>query len=224
MNTAPTPTQALPLSTNVQITKSTERVLNHGKRVAQYCFHIAKQLGYCNETAEQFKQAAVFHGVGEILLPTSLLNNLGALSNEEQKQVQTHVSNGHAILRQAPSQIMQTAAQLALKHHENFDGSGYPFGLSEKSLTLEDRILRVADTFVAITSSRSFRPAAGPKDALTVLWLEADVYFDPSVVKALEAVINEGLEIKPIAVTQRQMEYVEQLISKAKEARSLSIY
>lgn len=212
-------TQDLPFPISNQ--KTVKQVLEHGKQVAKYCQLIALQMGLGESAAKELKQAAIFHDIGEVLIPKTLLDKPNALTLEEYKCIQAHATNGYTILKQGASKLMQASAELALKHHENLDGSGYPAGLSEQDLSIEDRIIRVADTFDAITSWRPYRPAGSHEDALMVLWLDASKHFDREVIEALERVLKQDPDTTVTTLSETQIEYIDGLIKKLKEANGV---
>ncbi len=194
---------------------TTESALTHGKRVAAHCFKIAQILGLSNKTADYLKQTTVYHDIGNVLVPESILTKTTFLSPEEYELVKAHAYNGYSILKTAQSKEMQFSAQLALKHHENLDGSGYPYGLLATDLGIEDRILRVADTFDALISWRPHRPAANIRDAFTILEQDSKTLFDENVVKALKEVMTREVPIPELDISRTQVDFVDDLIFKA---------
>lgn len=210
-----------PLDENMTLTS--EKAITHGERVANYCYYLAQALDFSNEAAEQLKQEAVFHDVGKILVPNSILTKPSALTPSEYAQVKEHVVQGYDILRNASSDLLKSSAFLTLKHHENLDGSGYPFGINAEALTLNDRILRVADSFDAITSYRVYRSTRSPEEALQILWQDAEYHFDLKVLKALATVIDENLVSTETLLPQTQDDYVDGLIEKAKDNKDVAL-
>jgi len=203
---------------------SAKDVLLHGKQVSKYAYLIARELGFAGDELEELKQAVVFHDLGEVFVPTSLLHKPNALTVDEYKVVQAHTTNGYTVLRQGDVKIMCAAADLALKHHENLDGSGYPRGLSAADLSIEDRIIRVADTFDAITSWRPYRPAGNTPDALTAIWLNVNSYFDSRVVMALESALKREPKIDAPSVSETQVRYVNGLIERVQNANGVKTH
>ena len=181
--------------TSVETAPPQETSIAHGRRVADYCYLVAELLGLDEKKSRKLKETAVYHDVGKLLIPRNILDKPGSLSADEYKQIQAHTTNGYSILKKAKTPILREAARLALQHHENIDGSGYPFGLAENDLSIEAKIIRVADTYDALTSVRSYRRAKSSQEAMAILKENAGTQFDVEVIKAFNAVLKERLEL-----------------------------
>ena len=129
----------------------------HIERMAQYCFITAQALGLDDVTSENLLKAAPMHDIGKIGLPDSLLNKTGRLDADEVALMRQHTVFGYEILAGSTSKLIQLAAEIALSHHERFDGGGYPRGLQGAEIPLPARIVAVADVFDALTSERSYK-------------------------------------------------------------------
>jgi putative two-component system response regulator len=153
----------------------------HLKRVGHYCALLGDKLGL---HPESMQLASVLHDVGKIAIPDNILLKAGPLTADERLAIQTHPTIGYEMLRGSSSGLLHLAATIARTHHEKFDGSGYPGGLSGTDIPLEGRIAAVADVFDALTSDRGYRPAWSLET--TVAWMrrESAKHFDPDVLKA----------------------------------------
>jgi putative two-component system response regulator len=110
--------------------------------------------------------------------------------------MQQHTTTGYELLRESPSTTMQLAAEIALTHHECWDGSGYPLGLSGEHIALSGRIVAVADVFDALTTVRPYEPGWLAERARRVIKGESGSKFDPAVVEAFDSAFDSLLRIK----------------------------
>jgi cyclic di-GMP phosphodiesterase len=159
----------------------------HSQRVAEMAASMAHQLLLDEDTIEAARMAGRLHDVGKIGIRESVLNKPSALTPEEFSHVKDHVRIGMEIL--APLRHIGVALDYVQDHHEHFDGSGYPRGLSGEEISIGGRILVAADAFDALTSKRAYRDPISPEE--TVLYLENHVgtLLDPEVYKALRTVV-----------------------------------
>lgn len=151
----------------------------HLDRVTRYACEIGRGLGLPGERLEQLRLAAPLHDVGKIGLPPALLHKPGKLTSAEMQIVREHTTIGHRILDGSPWPVLQCAAQIALSHHENWDGSGQPQGLKAGQIPLEARIVAVADVFDALSSSRIYKDAWDPEQVVAEMRRLRGVKFDP---------------------------------------------
>ncbi len=158
----------------------------HMGRVALTAGGLARELGLPDETVRLIKQAAPLHDVGKIGVPDGILLKPGRLNPEEFEAVKAHVRIGAEILAEGQSPVMQLAEQIALTHHERWDGGGYPNGLAGTAIPIEGRIVAVADVLDALTNVRPYKPAWPLETALAEIRAQAGRQFDPQVVEALE--------------------------------------
>ncbi|HEV3232610.1 MAG TPA: diguanylate cyclase [Candidatus Dormibacteraeota bacterium] len=157
----------------------------HSRRVADYAALIGRELDLRPKDLEVLTLGALLHDLGKIGVPDSLLRKPGRLTEAERREVQDHTVIGHQMVQGV--EFLRTVAPIILHHHENVDGSGYPHGLAGEEIPLLARIVKVADAFDAMTSSRIYREAAGAEWALGELSRSAGRQFDPEVVAALAA-------------------------------------
>ncbi len=152
----------------------------HQQRVSELSLAIAKELHYSDANLEGLRMSTMLHDIGKFAIPAEILTKPTPLSEEEMGLLRSHVVEGYKILRLI--HFHWPVAQTVLQHHERLDGSGYPNGLKGDSISDEARIIGVADTVEALTSSRPYRPAVGLDIALMNIQEESDRLFDPKIV------------------------------------------
>lgn len=157
---------------------------NHVARVAQYSTLIARMVGVDQDGQDTLYHASALHDIGKIGIPDSLLLKPARLSQVEYQTMQTHTTNGHGILGNAASSYLLTGALIALTHHERYDGTGYPMGISGDAIPLFGRIVCVADVFDALTTRRPYKDPWSPERAFELLRTERGRQFDPTLVDA----------------------------------------
>jgi len=168
----------------------------HIHRMSEYASVLARALGLDSAYAETIRLAAPMHDVGKIGIPDAILKKPGRLTPEEYEVMKQHTIKGGEILAGAQSELLQMAQQIALTHHERFDGDGYPHGLSGTDIPLEGRIVAVADVFDAILSQRCYKPAFALEKGLEVLEQGRGRHFDPDVVDAFFGMQDDVLRIR----------------------------
>ncbi len=124
--------------------------------------------------------AGLYHDIGKISIPDSILHKPGKLNEDEWKIMKNHTVTGYQILRVADR--YSDLAEYALSHHERYDGKGYPNGLKQDEIPLFSRIISVADSFEAMTSDRPYREAMSVKQAIAELKKHAGTQLDPHIV------------------------------------------
>jgi len=153
----------------------------HSRRVSRYAAGIARRMGLPREQVARVRQAAAVHDIGKLEMPARIVNKPGPLSDEEFTQVQRHAAAGERMVAGLGDEQLSAIVR---HHHERVDGAGYPDGLVGAEIPLGARIVAVADTFDALTSTRPYRPASNHRDALVLLGAEAGAQLDPDVVRA----------------------------------------
>ncbi len=154
---------------------------HHLSRMGAYCEELAQRLELPDEVCDSIALAAQMHDIGKIAVPDHILLKAGPLTAEERAQMQTHAEIGRKILQGSESPLMQLAESIAWTHHEKFDGSGYPRGLSGEAIPEEGRIAAVADVFDALTRDRPYRKAISMAEATAVMAEGRGSHFDPRV-------------------------------------------
>lgn len=166
----------------------------HSQAVASLTEAIANELGLPEDEVQQLTLAGLLHDLGKIAIPDTILKKPGPLDPDEARLVQAHVRFGHSLLEGLGIDPVDT---WVLHHHENWDGSGYPDGLSGEDIPFGSRVILVADAFDAITTDRSYREASSLTEALVEIYRGAGKQFDPEVVAALERCVGRGLSLVP---------------------------
>jgi putative nucleotidyltransferase with HDIG domain len=162
----------------------------HASRVTVFAQAMARRIGLDKERLSVLRLGALLHDVGKLTVPPAVLLKSGPLTETEYVQVQRHPAAGVRMLRSlgAPREILPSV----LHHHERWDGTGYPRGRAGERIPLEARILSVADSFDAMTSTRPYRAPRQASDALDELRRCAGTQFDPDLVGVFAAAWAEG--------------------------------
>ncbi|AWK89483.1 HD-GYP domain-containing protein [Azospirillum thermophilum] len=158
---------------------------NHLARMASYSRLIAEGIGRPAGEVRLIHAAAPMHDVGKIGIPDSVLLKPGPLTQEEVAVMRQHTVYGYEILAGSSSPLLTVAAEIALTHHEQFDGSGYPQGLAGTEIPLVGRITALADVFDALTSVRPYKPAWPLATARRHIVEHSGSHFDPDCVQVL---------------------------------------
>jgi len=157
------------------------RIASHLDRVSRYACEIGRLAGLPVSRLIELHYAAPLHDIGKIGLPLALLNKAGSLTDKERELVKSHTVIGHRILDGSSWPVISCAAQIALSHHECWDGSGYPHGLSREKIPLDARIVAVADVFDALISHRAYKPAWEEEHAIAEMLKLRGSKFDPEI-------------------------------------------
>ena len=163
----------------------------HTERVGRIAALLARALGLREAEVELVRRAAPLHDVGKIGIPDEILLKPGKLTASEFAQMQTHTTIGVKILSGSRFPILQLATEIALTHHERWDGSGYPHGLAREAIPLPGRIVAVVDVFDALTHERPYKAAWPVAAAVAELRRQRGRQFDPNVVTAFLALQAE---------------------------------
>ncbi len=168
----------------------------HVIRMSKGCHRLALSIGLDEDRAEQISQASTMHDVGKIGIPDHILLKPGKLDAGEWEIMKTHAEIGGDIIGGHSSGLMTMAREIALSHHEKWDGSGYPGGLRADSIPIEGRIAAICDVFDALTSSRPYKEAWPVDKALALIQIEAGKHFDPNLVEHFTMIYDQILRIK----------------------------
>lgn len=169
---------------------------NHVRRVGEYSKVLALLSGLGENEAEILLAAAPLHDVGKIAIPDSILNHPGRLDPPQWEEMKTHTWKGAKLLRRSNRPILQAGAIIAEQHHENWDGSGYPKGLSGSDIHIYGRIVALADVFDALGSNRCYKHAWELNQVLAHITEQRGGKFDPQLVDLFLANTNSILEIR----------------------------
>jgi len=168
----------------------------HIVRMSQYSKVLALALGMPEHQAELLRQAAPMHDVGKIGIPDAILLKPGRLTSEEFEHMKKHAAIGAQILANSPSPLLQLAHTLAIEHHEKWDGSGYPNGIKGEDISVEGRIVAVADVFDALTSKRPYKEAWSVEKTVLHMQKQAGAHFDPALIELFLKNLDDILVIK----------------------------
>jgi len=163
----------------------------HSERVKEIALKIADQITKTYEEIkidkEKLSTASLYLDIGKIMVNQNFLNKRGPLTTPERTEIMLHAKySSNLILK---SGLSKDIAKIAMLHHENYDGSGYPFKLNGEEIPIESRIIRVSDVFDALCSKRSYKEAFDITEALGIIEIER-VRYDQLVIKALKSVIS----------------------------------
>ena len=168
---------------------------DHVSRVSMYVGLIATNLGLDEARCRKLALASTMHDIGKISVPDAILLKRGALTPDERRLMTKHAESGHAVLEGSSSDVVNLAAEIAISHHERWDGAGYPKGVAGESIPLSGRIVAVADVFDALVSDRPYKVAWSLDNAREHLLAERGRHFDPACVDAFDAGWPEVLRI-----------------------------
>jgi len=189
-----------------------EETGNHIKRVALYSKILAEALNLEPRLAREIYQFAPLHDIGKIAVPDAILSKPGRLDDKEWEVMKKHVPVGVRVLENFlensrgifDRKVMQTAINIVADHHERWDGTGYPAGKKGESISIEGRIVAVADVFDALTTKRPYKKAYPFEESVRIIEENSNKHFDPQVVKAFKdnidkiyAVYQEFRDIEP---------------------------
>lgn len=168
----------------------------HIIRMSQYSRLLGTRAGMSQEEAELLLQASPMHDIGKIGIPDSILLKPGKLDADEWRIMQTHTQIGADLLDNSAAPLLRMAREIALTHHEKWDGSGYPYGLAGEAIPLVGRIVQVADVFDALTSARPYKPAWPVQDAVQYLLDQRGRHFEARLVDLFIGSLDQVLAIR----------------------------
>ncbi len=168
----------------------------HLVRIGYFASVLAPACGCDHETTQLMLMAAPMHDIGKIGIPDAILKKRGALTRRERATMERHTLLGGHILSSGASPLLRMAADIALTHHEQFDGGGYPNHLRGEAIPLAGRIVAVLDVFDALAMERAYRDAVPVEVALEVLTQGRGKLFDPDVVDAFFLVKDDILAMR----------------------------
>ena len=171
---------------------------NHSVRVALIAEELAKRLGWEEARITELHYCALLHDIGKVGLPDALLNHSGTLTREETDLMRTHTTLGAEVLS---SISIRNAKEVALYHHERYDGTGYPNGLAGESIPIEARLIAIADACEAMSSDRSFRQKYPFEYIRKEIAEGSGRQFDPVMVPTMLAMLDEGF-LATLATTE----------------------
>ena len=167
-----------------------ETTANHVRRVRYYTEALALEVGIPDNEAVHMGIMSMLHDVGKIYIPDTILKKPESLTDDEWTEMKRHAEYGAKILGEHP--YYSVAKDIAVGHHENYDGSGYPSGLIGDEIPLSARIAKVADTFDALTTVRPYKEAWTINTAIEWMNEKANTMFDPDLINALLKLEGNG--------------------------------
>ncbi|MGB6066193.1 MAG: HD domain-containing phosphohydrolase [Desulfomonilaceae bacterium] len=177
----------------------------HIQRIGLYSSVMARELGWVPQAVNDIRVAAPMHDVGKIGIPDQILQKPGKLTPEEFEIMKTHTIMGGRILDNPDIPLLQMAKEIALSHHEKWDGSGYPCALSGEAIPESGRIVAIVDMYDALVYDRIYRPALPEKEALSIIAEGKGKHFDPRILDCFFSLLPEiqriRSEIKEAGVT-----------------------
>ena len=168
----------------------------HVIRMSHFSKLLALAAGHSPAWAEDLLNAAPMHDVGKIGIPDAVLRKPGPQDAAEWDTMRRHPEIGAEIIGEHPSGVLQLAREIALAHHEKWDGSGYPRGLAGEAIPVSARIVAVADVFDALTTRRPYKEPWPVQDALDHIAAQAGKHFDPALVALFAPLLPQLLEIR----------------------------
>lgn len=169
----------------------------HTRRVGTYAMALGRAVGYPPERLPVLGEAAPLHDIGKIGISDAVLLKPGALTPDEFEHVKSHAEIGARILAGSVVDVLRVGEEVALSHHERWDGSGYPRGLRGGEIPLSGRIVAVVDVFDALTHRRPYKPAWPVDRAVEEIRYQRGRFFDPDVADAFLPLVEAGVIAAP---------------------------
>jgi putative two-component system response regulator len=165
---------------------------SHLRRIAHYCRLIAQHIGWAPEQVQQIAEASPMHDIGKIGVPDAILHKPEPLSAEDWRVMQRHPAYGALLLEGSSSALLKMAREIALTHHERWDGTGYPRAIKGETIPLCGRILAIADVYDALRCRRCYKPAFSHERAVEII-LQGDGrsmpgHFDPQLLSVFREI------------------------------------
>jgi hypothetical protein len=161
----------------------------HSERVSEGVGMLGRHLRLSEDRQQALEHAGLLHDVGKVGVPTSIIRKPGRLDDSELDAIRLHPARGVELIGNIP--FLEEVKSAVLHHHEKYDGTGYPAGLSGTNIPYFARIIGIVDAFDSLTSTRSYRPARGVEETLQILLQDRYTHFDPQLVDAFVEVIRK---------------------------------
>jgi putative two-component system response regulator len=175
----------------------------HAARVGAVSGAVARHLGIDDTASGLLEMAAPLHDLGKVATPDSILHKRGHLTVVERAIMERHTTVGAQMLAGSPLPVLQLAEEIALSHHERWDGAGYPYGLVGDVIPLPGRIVAIADVFDALISERPYKRPWPLDEALKEIRAQRKRHFDPDVVDAFLQIDHPALIHFPVPEAER---------------------
>lgn len=166
---------------------------NHIKRVSRYCEEVSKRMNLGPEFIDQIAYSSPMHDIGKIFINPSILKKQGKLTPQEYEKAKEHTIRGAEVLKGVP--FLKMAHNIALYHHENYDGSGYPKGLAGDEIPIEAQIVAICDVFDALVSKRCYKEEYSLQTSISIIKSEVGRKFSPKLAEILFAIQDDLYQI-----------------------------
>ncbi len=167
----------------------------HIRRIGLYCEVLAESIGWERSQIDEIRIAATMHDIGKIGIPDSVLRKPGKLTADEYKVMQTHPVIGGRILSGSATRLLQMAKDIALGHHEKWDGSGYPNALKGEEIPLSARMVAIADVFDALIQDRVYKKAMSKDETVKIMQVGRGSHFDPDLFDVFISLLDRFMNI-----------------------------
>ena len=167
----------------------------HSVAVSALMVHFARFLNFDEQTVRILGVSGLLHDIGKMVMPDALLSKKGALTDEEMAEIRTHPARGYELLSRQ-GDMPEIVLDVCLHHHERIDGKGYPFGLSDKQISMPARIAAICDVYDAMTSARSYKRAWTPAETLRMM-LKSEGHFDRHLLAQFNASLRASFSPVP---------------------------
>jgi HD-GYP domain-containing protein (c-di-GMP phosphodiesterase class II) len=157
---------------------------SHLRRISRYTAVVAAQMGLAYDMVEDLRYASPLHDIGKVAIPDAILLKPGKLTPDEYEEMKKHPVYGARMLEGAQSRLLRLARNIAMAHHEHWDGTGYPHGLKGEEIPIEARIVSVSDVFDALTTRRVYKGAWTMGETFVYMQDQSGRLFDPGLVAA----------------------------------------
>lgn len=168
----------------------------HLTRMSKFSEMLARAFGMPNEFCELIRIASPMHDIGKMGIPDSILKKKGKLDASEWEIMRKHPEFGADILGDSDVPVVKLAAEIALSHHEKYNGTGYPYGLKGKEIPLSARIVSIADFYDALTMERCYKPAYSDTEAFNLIKNEKSQHFDPELAECFISIQKDIILMK----------------------------
>jgi response regulator RpfG family c-di-GMP phosphodiesterase len=169
---------------------------NHVLRVAEYSQLLALHYQLDYKSINLIKAASPMHDIGKVAIPDSILNKAGPLTKEEFELMKDHTTYGSKILGNSRLDLLKIASLISLEHHEKYNGKGYPRGLKGNEISIEGRIVALADVFDALASDRCYKKAWEMDRIIELITTEKGEHFDPDLTDIFLKKVDSFIEVK----------------------------
>lgn len=170
-----------------------EETGNHVTRISDMMYRFSLLTHFSFQEAEMLRLASTMHDLGKIAIPDAILKKPGKLTEDEFKIIKTHTTHGYKILNSADLPVLKSAAEIALNHHERFDGNGYPGGIVGRNIPMNARMMSIVDVYDALTHKRCYKDAISREETIEILQAGKGSQFDPDLLDIFLSNIDEIL-------------------------------